>query len=448
MEEQGEHFRTRRGHWDMSDRRTRGYRRGGRRGNRGEYRGKTVGSGRPARDEFGELRDEYRGVMLEYRTQECPRDCKEEYCDMCHSSQAQAIRRKPERLSSGVWSYLPTPCLQQCTDPHCAFSHSQEETLYHPLQYKTRPCAFPLDRNDCCTKYGYHCPFFHTELDKEPLPGFPYNILKSTLMMPKLDTIRLQIDYNTRQNSEKAGKIDPEIALKPLPKPEIRSTGFSRETYKVYPCENPSCDEGNCLNYHCIDEKRRGNDSIYSFTQCPDTYIESARAFRDPGKCPRGEECQYSHTNNEVFYHKDYYQTAPCSKPTCRDRFCPFTHVNLPVKASLPDPSPSSSVLPAAPVSVSKSETDLQVSLLDRMCKVNSDIGGLKIQIEEATDQLKRMEEQLACVHCGKPQQQYAFFCGHAFCATCVEGNIKQRTYICRKCNKPSADIIEMKYLE
>ena len=442
MEEQTDQFRTRRGHWDMSDRRGRGSRRGGRfrsdRGQRGSFRGR-LGPASPPRDEFSQLREEYRQAILEYRTQECPQDCREEYCDLCHSALGQSLRRKPERLKAGVWNYLPVACLQRCSDPLCAFAHTEEEVLYHPLRYKTQACDFALDGNDCCTKYGYHCPFFHAEQDREPQLGLSFNLLKPTVMMPRLDTVKLQSDYNARQQVEDSFRPEP----KPTPKPKVetRPAEFQRERYKVDMCDNLSCEDPYCLCYHNADERRRGNDSLYSFTQCPNTYIESARAFKDPAKCARGEECPYAHTINEVFYHKDYYQSVPCGKATCRERYCPFSHET--VSANRPVELPSA----PAPVSISKSENDLQMSLLDRMCKVNSDIGGLKIQIEEATEQLKRMEEQLACVHCGKPQQQYAFYCGHAFCLVCVEGNIKQKTYICRKCNKPSTGIIEMKYI-
>jgi hypothetical protein len=93
---------------------------------------------------------------------------------------------------------------------------------------------------------------------------------------------------------------------------------------------------------------------VYSFTQCPNTYIESARAFKDPAKCTRGEECPYAHTINEVFYHKDYYQSVPCGKATCRERYCPFSHET--VSSSRPVVEQPSA---PAPVSISKSENDL-----------------------------------------------------------------------------------------
>ena len=440
MEEQTEQFRTRRGHWDMSDRRPRTSRRGGGRfrSQRGGFRGR-LGPASPPRDEFFQLREEYRQAILEYRTQVCPQDCREDYCDLCHSGLGQSVRRKPERLKSGAWSYLPVACLQRCSDPQCAFAHTDEEVLYHPLRYKTQACDYALDGNDCCTKYGYHCPFFHAEQDKDPLLGLSFNVFKPTLMMPRLDTLKSQLDYNSRQRVEATSR--PESQPVPKPKAEPRPSEFQRQLYKVDMCANPSCEDPNCLFYHNADERRRDDDSLYSFTPCSNTYIESARAFKDPAKCVRGEECPYAHTLNEVYYHKDYYRTVSCGKAACRSRLCPFSHETI--SAVRPAEVPQA----PASTSISKSENDLQMSLLDRMCKVNSDIGGLKIQIEEATEQLKRMEDQLACVHCGKPQQQYAFYCGHAFCLVCVEVNIKQKTYICRKCNKPSAGIIEMKYL-
>ena len=403
------------------------------------------------RDEFCNMKDEYRQGILEFHVHQCPHDCREAYCDMFHPGRGEKPRRKPERLKSGAWNYLPILCMQACGEPNCPFAHTEEEVMYHPLKYKVNPCEALLDDCDCCSKFGYFCPFFHIEMDKEPLPGLPYHLYKQTLSLPKLDSLRMQADYKAKMKLEDDDRPEEQEVPKPQPKPvaeaKPESEEFVRERYKTEQCMDPNCVSELCVFYHNSDERRREDDSTYTFSQCPDTYILTARSFKDPSKCPRGDSCSYSHTINEVYYHKDYYRTTPCSKASCRDKLCPFMHEAAVKQRPSAVQEVAKPVVPAEVPMISKPENDLQMSLLDRMCRVNADIGGLKIQIEEAGENLKKMEEQLACNHCAKPQQQFAFYCGHAFCQACVEGNIKQKTYICRKCNKPSAGLIEMKYI-
>ncbi|CCF72659.1 hypothetical protein BMR1_01G00980 [Babesia microti strain RI] len=95
-----------------------------------------------------------------HQTGQCPNS---DSCDKSHCLTWQ--RRNPYRIH-----YCPQLCpeiqfvksskkmvlFRRCTrGKHCAFAHSKEEELYHPLVYKTKRCsAFPR-----CTRY--YCPFIH-----------------------------------------------------------------------------------------------------------------------------------------------------------------------------------------------------------------------------------------------------------------------------------------------
>lgn len=94
--------------------------------------------------------------------------------------------------------------------------------------------------------------------------------------------------------------------------------------YKTTPCGNSMCGGGaQCPYFHHLGDRRRplfcGGKLAYSAAICP----HMLRNFY----CPKGDQCTYSHNNNESLYHPANYKASLCSQEQlCLREFCPWAH--------------------------------------------------------------------------------------------------------------------------
>ena len=403
--------------------------------------------------EFSDLRDEYRDYMENFQVSFCPGNCVGRECMYYHKGVDEAVRRKPGRLSNGVWKYLPIECKEEgCTDPVCGFAHCLAEVLYHPMTYKTRPCDYHLTSNSICKKYGYHCPYFHEELDDNPLPGFPYSRDKPEEPLPRIASLEDQQDYNERMRHFS----DTYVTLPDARKSRISETAqvetsndayFARETYKVSPCNSYGCKrDEKCLNYPSSMERRREKDANYSQQPCGYVYDEVTKRFVDPSSCPHGDGCEYAHTENEVFFHRAIFRRKPClnflNLSSCPHPYCPFQHERS-VNSKLPAPP----VLPVAPANAPKEERKLQqpdmaAALSWKIEEAKLNISRLQALVADAESELRILEVSSKCSICQRAEHLYAFSCGHTVCGGCAEDGIKAKVHFCKKCNRPSKGIV------
>ena len=220
-------------------------------------------------------------VILEYLVSKCP-GCISADCLKSHPS--QNLRRAPMRLFNGIWNYLPELCKVQNCSPDCEFSHNPEESLYHPMTYKTTRCEFPL-QNGQCKERGIFCPFAHGAVRK---PSVAHFVLASV----------------ARPEEE---KID---------------TVFVWEKFKTSPCKLVTVhDRAICVYYHDNKDCRRDPTKYnYDAQRCP-------AGFNRDYKCRYKEKCKFAHNEIEELYHKEVYLTKPCKTHPCKlGEKCPYSH--------------------------------------------------------------------------------------------------------------------------
>lgn len=219
-------------------------------------------------------------VMKEYLTFSC-NGCSLQNCMGSHES--ENLRRSPQRLFNGIWNYLPVLCKVNNCASDCEFSHNIEESVYHPMTYKTTLCQFPTVNNSCKEK-GKFCPFAHGDLRKPSLA-------------------HLQIEPPVKLEEEKKAPIE-----------------FSYETFKTFPCQNPLQHDRNSCNFYHDHKDCRRDQSKYNYCsqRCP-------VGFNKDFKCRYKEKCKYSHNEIEENFHKEIYQTKPC-KGCSFIETCPFSH--------------------------------------------------------------------------------------------------------------------------
>ncbi|CAJ1376116.1 unnamed protein product, partial [Effrenium voratum] len=90
-------------------------------------------------------------ALARFRTKPCERLLAQGRChfqEKCQYSHQSWVRRSPLKVN-----YKPQMCCAVgCEDRQCPFAHTQEEVLYHPLNYKVSLCK------GC---KAYYCPFAH-----------------------------------------------------------------------------------------------------------------------------------------------------------------------------------------------------------------------------------------------------------------------------------------------
>lgn len=407
------------------------------------------------RPEYEGLREDYRSYLEHFEVSFCPGNCTGVDCIYFHKGRVVLARRKPARLSNGIWQYLPIVCLEEgCSDANCAFAHCQSEVLYHPMTYKTKPCAYQLTAKDTCTKYAYHCPFIHPQLDDNGLPGFPYNRLNPSEPLPVLPTLPAQIEYNEQMRHFSDTFVNlTDTRKNKISEMKVNETdndaAFARETYKIHPCVRFACKrDEKCVDYHSLWEKRRANDGLYAQQPCGYVYNEGEKRFFEANRCPQGDECQYSHTENEVFYHRFFFRKKPCLNflqlSSCPHPYCPFLHERngnsrMPAPVSLP-------ILPIPPLPqpAIPPQPDINSALSAKAQSVQATISHLTQEIQQAEAELRALEAAALCTACKHQDFLYVLLCGHTLCSSCAEEGRKLKLNCCRKCGKVSKTLVRL----
>ena len=406
------------------------------------------------RYEYEGVRDDYRRYLEHFEVSFCPENCTAADCIYFHKGRVVRARRKPVRLSNGVWHYLPVACLEEgCAEVSCAFAHCQSEILYHPMTYKTQPCAYQLTSTETCTKYAHHCPFIHPQLDGAGLLGFPYNRFNPSESLPVFLNLQDQTDYNEQMRHFS----DTFVSLTDARKNKIAETkadetdndaAFARETYKIHPCSRFACKrDGKCVDYHTFWERRRANDGLYAQQPCGYVYDEGQKKFLEAGRCALGDECQYAHTENEVFFHRFFFRKKPCLNflqlSSCPHPYCPFLHERN-ANPRLPAPVPTP-LLPLQPLPPElPPQPDITSALSTKAQAVQANISRLLQEIHSAEAELRALDSASACTACKRQDFLYVLLCGHTLCSSCAEEGRRLKVSCCRKCGKVSKSLVRL----
>lgn len=77
---------------------------------------------------------------------------------------------------------------------------------------------------------------------------------------------------------------------------------FENEEKFTVRCSVPGCADRNCFRYHNIMQKRRPVELLkYQPKPCFNVYRNEK--WGNPEICPKGESCEYCHTENELIHH-------------------------------------------------------------------------------------------------------------------------------------------------
>lgn len=366
-----------------------------------------------------------------YRVSACIERCSDVYCKAFHPNKREYPRRRPMRGGNGIWMYLPLRCIEaECREAECCFAHSTTEVLYHPMLYKTKMCDQGPLQDGVCTKFGPHCPFIHIEKDGAGLPGLPYNRnspFQKPPLMPNLESqraykqeTRTYLDTYTELPKSRTHIISHSASF------PVQNSCFNRATYKVFPCSTPACKRNvYCMGYHTLEERRRAEDQQYSQQPCGYVYFGEERGFEDIGKCPMGDKCTYSHTENEVYFHKRMYKQKPClnylQRSSCPHPYCPFLHDRNP-NSLFPVPSLQSQA---------------------QITKVLANIQRLRAVLQAANNELNRVNLIGKCTGCEK-EGVYVYWCGHIVCEGCILPKGRNGVYECLHCGEQSSSTVRL----
>uniref|UniRef100_A0ACD5V278 Uncharacterized protein n=1 Tax=Avena sativa TaxID=4498 RepID=A0ACD5V278_AVESA len=124
----------------------------------------------------------------------------------------------------------------------------------------------------------------------------------------------------TVDRAKKEYPVDPTL-------PDIKSSVYASDefrmfAFKVRPCSRAySHDWTECPFVHPGENARRRDPSKHPYTAVP------CPSFRNPGGCPSGDNCEYSHGVFESWLHPTQYRTRLCKEgAACARRICFFAH--------------------------------------------------------------------------------------------------------------------------
>jgi len=264
-----------------------------------------------------------------FKTKPCPISGAEHEkldCEFYHSP--SDIRRTIKYTPDNGWNYYPVLCKNKdCTLKDCLYSSNLCELQYHSLFYKTSLCKYPaIDTNfSQCSNYGERCPFAHSAEDLRNLAQLYCGTKMRNKKAKMIEKPKPQPVMEPIFDNEPQPVLSPMDSIINQEKPKS-SNKFDIKTYKTIECENDDCDCKNCIFYHNILERRR-QIIKYKPEMCPKVFIEGR--FESPLKCPKGDNCEYCHTKNELYYHPTNYKTKICERKPCKygPEFCPDNHI-------------------------------------------------------------------------------------------------------------------------
>jgi len=108
--------------------------------------------------------------MYKFRTKVCTKKrCRNP--SRCLNAHSQRMKRRvPFQNETGLFNYIPEPCLQWEKEKNCVKgdsclrSHGWLEVIFHPLLYKTKFCKSHY-KNGVCSEYGIYCAKAHNRND-------------------------------------------------------------------------------------------------------------------------------------------------------------------------------------------------------------------------------------------------------------------------------------------
>lgn len=279
-----------------------------------EYKQKLINSNSNEQNEYKFEISLHKDFLVNFKTTECEQKDDSEHEENCRNfHNKDDMRRKPILYfyKSGIWNYYPIKCEQnECKLGRiCRYAHNNFEILYHPLLYKTSLCA--------------SCKSFDMKNTGE-LPDCPNNSCECSYAHSIEDLRDLSKIYNL--DIEKI-QIQNETIIKNSVKSPAGMRIFNQETYKTFPCpDREECKNKECLNYHNALERRRPSHYKYRNEMCPKVYKDNK--FLNPLNCINKDYCQFCHTKNEFYYHKENYRKKICTRNPCRygEKYCPDIH--------------------------------------------------------------------------------------------------------------------------
>ena len=123
-------------------------------------------------------------------------------------------------------------------DP-CKFAHSLNEIYYHDKVYKTSPCIFMQNRQEC--PYQEVCFYYHSVEEKRNTSAIEPMIEEIKALAEKIDSIQVQINNKTSESKNiQENVIEMQRAISCM-----KCLKRERKLY-VEPCSHSLCDE--CQN--------------------------------------------------------------------------------------------------------------------------------------------------------------------------------------------------------
>ncbi|OMJ89900.1 hypothetical protein SteCoe_7889 [Stentor coeruleus] len=170
-----------------------------------------------------------------------------------------------------------------------------------------------------------------------------------------------------------------------------------KDYYKALQCQNKSrCLNPICRYYHQKGERRR----VYKYKKYSHNFCPQA------SQCSDLDQCEFSHTINEILYHPLIYRSKPCpymkNEQFCPlAEFCPLSHEILDEAQALEEFLSAHQKLDSLYLALYNVENDIKE----------------KLKIEE--DYM----EQTRC-QCGYDKDYLRDPCGHAACSECFSNPI------------------------
>ncbi len=252
-------------------------------------------------------------IVTYYKTKPCgdPGCPRGKLCMHFHSLSER--RRPPFFHCRLLYSHALCPYITQGLEcekgDQCEYSHTSEESLYHPAKYKTSMC---LQGPICAQEV---CPWAH--LPEELRNAAMTQIYGFDPFPAFVQAYTLSVEPVTFASQYPASfpALDAELA-----------------TFKTKPCTYQyQHNHKHCIYYHSFKDRRR----------VPGRYSAERCEASEDNSCVMGDDCPKSHSMVERLYHPDKYKTKYCNNYPERlqdceyGSYCCFAHSDAELKVEL-----------------------------------------------------------------------------------------------------------------
>jgi hypothetical protein len=279
---------------------------------------------------------------MEYQIGEC--------CNRnCFHYHDERSMRRPVLDSSGHLKYWDEMCEfvvrgQPCPYGYgCPFSHTENERLYHPGQFKSTISKSPSsweasskkDRRANAFKFRRYEPMPAPQEVVAPMsqpvtPGIPScQKLRLCAYFPNVDQCRREEFCSFAHSRDEI--TAPLLTEKEEEKLDLSAEFFTTK-FKIHWCPiGVQHDWQTCVYAHNYQDARRDPSIGYGPRPCP-YWEKKDRAPSYQARCPNGFACPYAHGAKEQLYHPCYFKTVVCwdfnqGKKRCpRGQLCAFFH--------------------------------------------------------------------------------------------------------------------------